>query len=343
MDTAYLAQLPADDANLIIQLLEEDGQQLIYEAEGKGKLPEDTMTDAQLAADLLMNQLEMASTFLADVRMAKSLQDAVEDDEQILADSRLDERIAENDRALCVALSNGEYDEPPLGLQILPEEKDDFFDKLSCIYITGLGNILDEDFEPEADFATSVDSQPESSSRAARRRPQRAREFEPRPCEACSEVMHFALLAKAPCGHEYCRECFTKLFRTSMADETLFPPQCCQQPIPLDKSRLFLDPEIVPLFQEKAVEFSTANRIYCSNSDCAVFVPPKAYVGQSVVSCHRCSAQTCVACKGATHDGDCRETEQLKQVLQVARDHGWQRCQNCWGMVELNTGCFHMT
>ncbi|KAI9899833.1 hypothetical protein N3K66_004095 [Trichothecium roseum] len=192
MDTAYLAQLPVDDANLIMQLLEEDGQQLINDTEGKGKLPEDTMTDAQLAADLLMNQLQMASTFLADVRMAKSLQDAVQDDEQVLADSRLDERIAENDRALCVALSNGEYDEPPLGPQILPEEKDDFFDKLSCIYVTGLANLLDEDFKPEADFATSVD-------------------------------------------------------------------------------------------------------------------------------------------------------EQLKQVLQVARDHGWQRCQNCWGMVELNTGCFHMT
>ncbi|KAI9896167.1 hypothetical protein N3K66_008339 [Trichothecium roseum] len=350
IDPAHLMHVPEDDANLILQLLEEDTEQIVQAAVGKGKRPENAITDAELAADVFVADLRAVSSYANDLRMAKSLQKAVKDDEQILLDSQLEERMAENDRELSMSMRNGDVDVPQREPEKLLKEEDELIDKLSCLYITG----IEEDdaasgSEPESDATLEVADQPESSSwgasrpsGAASRRP-RKRKSERRYCEACGNRLHFALLAKTPCGHEYCRDCITQIFGTSMTDEAFFPPRCCTQPIPLEKNRLFLDPDLVPQYQKKALEFSTSNRVYCSNPDCAAFIPPVLYTGKSVVSCEHCMAETCVSCKKAAHKGDCAEDENLQKVLEMARESGWQRCQNCWGMVELSTGCFHMT
>ncbi|KAI1170847.1 hypothetical protein F4777DRAFT_92073 [Nemania sp. FL0916] len=163
-----------------------------------------------------------------------------------------------------------------------------------------------------------------------------------RPCEACLEQKHPSELCRAPCQHEYCGQCLSSLFRCAMTDESLFPPQCCKQPIPLDKSRSFLDPNLVEPFQQKALEFSTPNRTYCHNTNCAAFIPP-ANCSYTTATCGKCRKQTCTTCKGASHDRDCPSDEQLQQALQLARQEGWQRCQNCSTMVELNFGCNHIT
>ena len=59
----------------------------------------------------------------------------------------------------------------------------------------------------------------------------------PRPkdvaCVACTEVCHPSEAITAPCGHAYCDECLANLFQSSMTDETLYPPRCCKQPIPI--------------------------------------------------------------------------------------------------------------
>lgn len=343
IDPENLMHVPEDEVGIILQLLEEDREQIVQAAVGKGKRPEKAITDAELAADVFVADLRAASSYANDLRMAKSLQKAIENDEQILLGSQLEERMAENDRELSVAMSNGDVDVPQREPQELLKEEDELIDKLSCLYIAG----IEEDdaasgSEAESDTTLTIADQPESSSWGASRRPLK-RKSERRYCEACGSRLHFALLAKTPCGHEYCRGCITQIFGTSMTDEAFFPPRCCTQPIPLEQNRLFLDPDIVPQYQKKALEFSTSNRVYCSNPDCAAFIPPVFYIGKSVVSCEHCTAETCVSCKKAAHRGDCAEDEELQKVLQVARESGWQRCQNCWGMVELSTGCFHMT
>lgn len=50
-----------------------------------------------------------------------------------------------------------------------------------------------------------------------------------------------------------------------------------------------------------------------------------------------------MTCKGASHHGDCPNDESLHQVLQLAGQQLWQRCQNCRAMIELNVGCNHIT
>ncbi|KAI1802360.1 IBR finger domain-containing protein [Daldinia bambusicola] len=163
-----------------------------------------------------------------------------------------------------------------------------------------------------------------------------------RECLACGETTEVTRLVKAPCGHEYCLRCLAQLFRNATTDETLYPPRCCRQEIPLRPNERFLPNDIVTTFREKAVEFSTTNRTYCHRPTCSVFIHPNTYVN-NVATCHACQSRTCVTCKRQSHDGDCPYDEDLQQVMRLAREQGWQRCANCRAMVELNTGCNHIT
>ncbi|KAI1826881.1 hypothetical protein F4861DRAFT_495530 [Xylaria intraflava] len=178
-----------------------------------------------------------------------------------------------------------------------------------------------------------IDERPESSSQGASRGPR----SDWRPCSVCSETINPMELARAPCSHEYCRGCLGSLFRRAVADESLFPPRCCRQDIPVDVNRSFLDDDLVHRYEEKAVEFSTPNRTYCHRPTCSTFVPPQQIVN-GVARCPSCTVATCVACKQAWHHGACPIDRQLLPILQIAGHEGWRRCPNCSAMVELNMG-----
>ncbi|OTB02472.1 hypothetical protein M426DRAFT_62150 [Hypoxylon sp. CI-4A] len=327
---------------LILQLLREDADEVMSAALGKGKQPEGLETDAQVSFRLFLEELQNAEVILNDQRMTRSHQQAAQLDGDVVAQSQKEEQVAQEDRNLSIALSAGDRpSETHIDLESpdIDDDDFDFIEKLSCIYITGIDG-EETDSETYSCDETDIIFQPESSAWAASRPPRRTRRK--RACEACGDLKHFAELGQAPCQHEYCQQCLTQLFRGASIDETLFPPRCCKQPIPLDRSLIFLDPEVVQQFRKKAVEFSTARRTYCHNRNCVTFIPQTQYVNDTAI-CDECGCRTCITCKNTAHDNDCPNDENLQQVIQLARDQGWQRCQNCWGMVELSIGCNHMT
>lgn len=77
---------------------------------------------------------------------------------------------------------------------------------------------------------------------------------------------------RTPCGHAYCLGCLKELFQISMQDETLMPPRCCRQEIPINLAKL--TPKETENFTAKLLEFSTTNRLYCSEPTCSTFIPP---------------------------------------------------------------------
>ena len=335
---------PLDDEHLqfVIQLqlqeIEEANQAII----GKGKQSEGSQTDRQAALNHFMGELQSANNFAADSRMARSLQNAILHDGDALVQSQKEELAAQEDYAMATDLNEGRIGSLPTAADTgTPADDLEFLEKLSCIYITGT-----EGIDSDADTAHDLNEQDmglqaESSSWAASRAPQNKPK---RRCVACGDQKHFAEMAKAPCEHEYCRACLEHLFRDAMIDESFFPPRCCKQPIPLDKNQIFLVAEVARQFREKALEFSTPNRTYCHDPKCAAFIPPTNYdKAEAIATCDTCEGRTCMNCKKAQHGGDCPDDEELSQVLQLAREQGWQRCQNCWRLVELNTGCNHMT
>jgi hypothetical protein len=166
------------------------------------------------------------------------------------------------------------------------------------------------------------------------------------PCIVCQDLIQLTNTPAITCGHTYCGSCLRDLFSACLTDEALFPPRCCRQPIDLEAVKDFLTPELVEQFERKRVEFSTKDRTYCSNAQCSIFLDPWEEgfdAATNKATCSACRTITCTLCKAAAHDGDCPADTGLQQVLDTARENGWQRCPSCRRIIELDVGCHHIT
>ena len=147
----------------------------------------------------------------------------------------------------------------------------------------------------------------------------------------------------APCGDTYDIECLVDLFRAAMVDESLFPPACCRQQFDIATVRPYLSRDLSALYDKKAVEFRTKNRVYCHRPTCSTFLG-EATTSASNLYCVECWAQTCGHCKKAAHSILTRcESEEDAAVVALAEESGWKRCPGCGHLVELTIGCYHMT
>lgn len=146
----------------------------------------------------------------------------------------------------------------------------------------------------------------------------------------------------APCGHTYCCGCVNKLCDRAAKHEINFPPKCCGQVITLEDLEWFLTWEIYNKFQEKSEEFSTTNRTYCSNHECATFISPKA-IDDDKAKCPAYQKLTCTVCKAGAHEGDCLEDPTIQSLMTAAAEADFQQCRKCKRIIELNEGCYHIT
>jgi hypothetical protein len=166
-------------------------------------------------------------------------------------------------------------------------------------------------------------------------------------CVICQDPI-FGAEVRAPCGHFYDIGCITDLFQSATRDESLYPPRCCRQNIPLPQVRSHLTQTVLSEFTLKAREFGTMKRVYCVAPTCSRFLGPlhEGFLSK-VYTCPApaCTMMTCGKCRGRyegfTHF--CTPDAETEQVLTLSRVSGWARCPGCAQMIELNMGCFHMT
>ncbi len=162
-------------------------------------------------------------------------------------------------------------------------------------------------------------------------------------CVACGDRYVEKLVFSAPCAHKYCPECLVSLFQASTTDESLFPPRCCREVIPLEGAVCEqLPTKLILELERKQVEFSTTDRTYCCGGSCGKFIPPREIVSQRGYCC-ACQLLTCTICKGAIHEGLCPDDPAKKELLAAARNNGWQQCYGCQNLVELAIGCNHIS
>ena len=161
-------------------------------------------------------------------------------------------------------------------------------------------------------------------------------------CVSCSEKAPATTTVRCPCSHEYCVSCLSKLFEACLTDETLYPPRCCRQPIPLEPNIAHLEPSLVTSFRAKELEYTTPNRTYCHRENCSAFIPTEG-IRRDIAVCPSCHARTCSICKGREHQFECPQDADTNQVLRIATENGWQRCRTCRRVIELNLGCNHIS
>lgn len=132
-----------------------------------------------------------------------------------------------------------------------------------------------------------------------------------------------------------------------MKDEALFPPRCCKKPIPVeDRVEASLGRPLVREWRAKELEFSCLRRVYCADPRCSRFLGAE---GEGNFSCV-CGKITCAKCKSEADipgelKHDCTKTQNHLEeaVLALGKEEGWARCPGCRAMIELYTGCYHLT
>ncbi|KZT09933.1 uncharacterized protein LAESUDRAFT_694447 [Laetiporus sulphureus 93-53] len=153
------------------------------------------------------------------------------------------------------------------------------------------------------------------------------------------------------CGHYYDPECMLELIKAAVRDESLFPPRCCGVKIPLKSAKPHIDAELSLLLKLKAREVRVLKRVYCARPSCSRFLGKQIqsrflhfFAPQYTCRAPGCGTKTCTRCKSQAGKGHrCEPDVQEHGVLDLAREKEWARCPGCKHLVELNTGCYHMT
>lgn len=167
-------------------------------------------------------------------------------------------------------------------------------------------------------------------------------------CTSCFDELPNHKAVDMPCHHKYCSPCFSQLIITATSNEATFPPKCCLQEIPKKTMREHLPPKALAQFDEKALEYAVAigNRFYCVSPKCAKWIDTRiARRTNGILECPHCAVKLCTTCRGPQHSSneDCPQDYGLGPTLDQAERAGWRRCYRCRALVELSSGCRHIT
>ena len=167
-------------------------------------------------------------------------------------------------------------------------------------------------------------------------------------CASCFDDVSSVDTISLACQHHYCSLCFSQLVATAILNESLFPPKCCLQEIPRKTLKANITAAEFAKYNLKAQEFSISagERWFCPSADCGKwFDRSKTCSRGDTVSCPHCKTYMCQHCRGLTHarGARCPRDQALDATLETAELNGWRRCYNCHAMVELASGCRHIT
>ncbi|KAG9250615.1 uncharacterized protein F5Z01DRAFT_665335 [Emericellopsis atlantica] len=324
---------PIDNASLdlITKLQLEDAESLLKGKHAVGHLP-----DAELAVQMFKEELEQLQTFIADDIMCRSIAEAMLSDTEAIQRSLDEEQQAIYDREYATNIDSMNPDSvnidpmnvSPHTFSSAPLIDDEMMGKLAIMFIDA-GKLPGR--APHAVHA-------ESSSQGAKA----AAKYGTRHCTGCEEDVSYIDTVRCPSSHDYCRTCIAGLFEAAINDESLFPARCCRQAIPLGLNQIFIPPKLAGRYRAKEVEHGTPNRTYCHNLSCSTFVPPQFIRGRRA-TCVKCHSRTCTDCKKPAHEGDCPPDATTLDALRLANKRGWQRCLSCRNLIELSTGCNHIS
>ena len=165
-------------------------------------------------------------------------------------------------------------------------------------------------------------------------------------CVACSDNLSSDNLVKISCEHQYCKKCFGLFIEKSLQ---AFPPKCCSIPVAFLTVADNVSPAVFDRYRARQDEIKNATALYCGVRKCGVKIDDDMIEGTRAF-CRACRRDTCTLCRGGFQRKVgakevvhfCKKDKAREQVLELAKQEGWQSCFNCGNLVELNFGCHHM-
>jgi hypothetical protein len=336
MPTQASPLMPLDDEFIALTLQLEE--LVLVSQSGKGKHPIDQPSDFEVAFANFQADLEDYKMFLEDKKLAQSIGAAVHTDGPIIGAFAAEEAQSLEDRRFVLELSNNDPGMETLLCSQMPEASEAIDDWMSTIADTiAAQSIVDfSDNETEAGSSTNF---VEGQSGIMKAFSAKIR------CVACMDDFSRANVVIANCGDCYCAKCVTKLFMRAAKEEQYYPPRCCRQPILLATVAKHMDTDDLETFRLASIEYATPEKVWCSNRECGIFiVPDDRNTMLQLATCPQCETQTCTTCSNAYHAGtDCPDDPSIRQTRELAQRSGWQTCRTCNRVVQLRSGCNHMT
>ncbi|KAL5398791.1 hypothetical protein PMIN06_008422 [Paraphaeosphaeria minitans] len=182
----------------------------------------------------------------------------------------------------------------------------------------------------------------------------------PRECVICNEAdSEVSPLLQLPClRHWVCREgCVASYFENATANESLYPPQCCKEPIYLERFDEFVPAGVKAAFLAKEQGEYTIlpkYRVYCANKTCSKFLHPNGHIqdagpnkAYAVCDNDDCFQATCCYCKTLLADGAeshvCKINVEDEKFKETVAKRGFKECFFCGATIELAEACNHIT
>lgn len=160
-------------------------------------------------------------------------------------------------------------------------------------------------------------------------------------CVVCGKGIESTTLVPLACGHRYCTNCIIDLFEFAIYDETSFPPQCCEQRIPLANVYPSFTSEFQHTIQEKETKVWTSSRIYCHNPKCSQLLADSNLKTLKLVCAH-CYSVTCTSCKAAGHVEPCQDDLATSSTIQSVAGRKYVQCCRCSGFMECSEDRDHI-
>jgi hypothetical protein len=183
-----------------------------------------------------------------------------------------------------------------------------------------------------------------------------------------STRLPFGLRLPCPNQHSYCVGCLSRYIICKLdpdgtgrapEEQIVFPIRCPECPsdqwldsIQDDVAERILTQDRIELWHRQK-HLDSIPRYYCPNRQCSALVQLHEKKGEPRATCPLCQTVICVPCKTQWHrDLTCKEYQALppderspedRLLIQLAKEKQWRRCKACSRIIELISGCNHMT
>ena len=362
---AMAADQPDFESVRLAVRLEQEEIQVALEHLTQNESSGDVLVGRLAALGLHLEELRTLEDSYAGQRMQQSMYTAMLSDSRAIAEQRLfeqqaiDERIAAAEvvqrpapqiaQSVLEQLNSGDYDDELLVQleEISATGERDFVDDTSSIVGASVNGGQDQSIAGSEITSADAPNTPEFTQPNLEQYMDALRLSESEPkseCVVCTELLSRFHVVTLPCGDIWCRTCITRLFEDATKNEGVYPPKCCRAEISVESLSHLLSIDLRARFAAKALEWTTKDRTYCHERTCSTFIPPGSITERRAI-CPACSRETCSECKAKYHVvPPCPEitpSDELFREIAVARR--WPKCPGCHRTVEITHGCNHMT
>ena len=167
-------------------------------------------------------------------------------------------------------------------------------------------------------------------------------------CLACVTEFESKKMVELPCSHKYCLACFEHLVESNLND-TAFPPKCCAQAVPstLVAERASRAVRKAYKITEHNMSVPLERRWYCPYPSCERVVDKDFQKiwshNYQRYACPKCFRSVCQRCNQPAHRKHSCPDYDNEAVMEEVNRRGWRPCKKCGRIIELTSGCRHMT